>query len=128
MAYTQKELRAASAALAEFSARAAGAGRAEDADRLLTGADVCGLCADNFGTSASEIRRAEDPADAFRARQALAMTMTPASTRSADPECCPYTHEGICSACGVFRVQFHINGSPRHFVCLTLWSQGPYGR
>jgi hypothetical protein len=122
MTHTLDSLRAASRRLSAFRELAAKSGRADDAQALAVGADVCGLFADNFGTSASPASRAEEPADAARARARLAGTMVAIAEPVGGQECCPYTREGLCPSCTVFHGAFTIDGSSRRFVCLSKWT------
>ena len=122
MKHRQSELRESCRRLDAFALLADKAGRPDDAAALRVGSDVCGLCADHFGLSDSPIRRSEDRADAARARSHLAGLMTPAQADAANAECCPYTLEGVCPDCQVFRGTFTVQGGRRVYVCLTKWT------
>ncbi len=124
MTLTREELREAYRRLTAFRDLAAKAGRGADAAALDAGAEACGLALEAFGRPGSAYRALEDGADAAEARAALARMMTGAGgVPDGTEECCPYsTGYPFCQDCRVFRGPFTIQGSPRRYVCLTLWS------
>ena len=126
MTYKQDRLREVATRMAALRDTAAQEGRAMDADDLAVASAALWICVDNFGMASSELRHAEDPADAARARSSLIEHMRPVGDPVKDQECCPYSKDGLCRDCRVFAAVFEIEGSQRRFICFTRWAKGSY--
>ncbi len=123
MTYTREALREAYRRLVAFRDLAAKAGRADDAAALQAGAHACGATLDAYGRPGSGTAALEDTSDAARARAEMQRMMTgTGGAPDGAEECCPYsTGYPFCADCRVFRGPFVIQGSPRRYVCLTIW-------